>query len=403
MKTSRAADAPSPGSHGAILRLIRSGETGSRSAIARITGLAPSTVSSRVDTLIRLGLVEEQGDEASRGGRRARRLHLVGGAGSVAAADIGAHHVTIAIADLDGRLLAERTTPSTETDPETFTSGLWDAITELSATTDAGPPRGIGIGAPAPIEYPSGRMVHPSFMPTWDHVDLPGLLARHTEVPILVENDANLTALAEIAGDPFGEARHLLAVKLGSRIGCGIISDGRLHRGHGGAAGEVSHTPVAGESTISCVCGAPNCLESVASGGALVARLRAQGYDVHTPSEVVELGRTGDPGATEALRNAGVSIGGVLASIVNFFNPGDVVLGGSMSASAPLVAAIRAELFQRCLPIAADDLDVRAARDPESAGIRGAVHLILEEVLSPARIDALVRDPTDGDATGERV
>src|SRR5665647_2194107 len=370
MTNPASADA-APGSLGAMLRAIRCGEACSRSALAKATGLAPSTVAIRVETLIRLGLVEEHGDEASRGGRRARRLRLVGAAGSVAAVDIGAHHVSVGIADLNGHLLAERTAPSTETDPAAFAARLWSQIAELSATVGAPPLRGIGIGAPAPIEHPSGRIVHPSFMPSWDRVDLPALFADHTDAPVLVENDANLTALAEIAGDPFGAPRHLLAVKLGSRIGCGVVSDGRLHRGQGGAAGEVSHTPVAGVSTISCVCGVPNCLESVASGGALVARLRAEGYKVQTASEV--------------LREAGASIGGVLASIVNFFNPGDVVLGGAMSASAPLVAAIRGELFSRCLPIAADDLYVRAAHDPEGAGIRGAIYLIIEEVLSAAR------------------
>lgn len=388
MTNPASADA-APGSLGAMLRAIRCGEACSRSALAKATGLAPSTVAIRVETLIRLGLVEEHGGEASRGGRRARRLRLVGAAGSVAAVDIGAHPVSVGIADLNGHLLAERTAPSTETDPAAFAARLWSQIAELSATVGAPPLRGIGIGAPAPIEHPSGRIVHPSFMPSWDRVDLPALFADHTDAPVLVENDANLTALAEIAGDPFGAPRHLLAVKLGSRIGCGVVSDGRLHRGQGGAAGEVSHTPVAGVSTISCVCGVPNCLESVASGGALVARLRAEGYKVQTPSEVVDLGRTGDPRASEVLREAGASIGGVLASIVNFFNPGDVVLGGAMSASAPLVAAIRGELFSRCLPIAADDLDVRAAHDPEGAGIRGAIYLIIEEVLSAARVETL--------------
>lgn len=142
-----------------------------------------------------------------------------------------------------------------------------------------------------------------------------------------------------------------------------------------------------GTSTIPCVCGTVNCLESVASGGALVARLVALGYDVTTTSDVVELGRSGDAQVVDILRSAGTSIGEVLSSIVNFFNPRDVVLGGAMSASAPLVAAIRAELFQRCLPLVADDLEVRAARSPGDAGVRGASQLILEEVLAPARVE----------------
>ena len=113
---------------------------------------------------------------------------------------------------------------------------------------------------------------------------------------------------------------------------------------------------------------------------------------MRTAADVVELGRAGNPEVAEELRRAGTRIGGVLATIVNFFNPRDVVLGGTMSASSPLVAAIRAELFQRCLPLVTEDLEVRAARRPSDAGVRGACQLILEEVLAPHRIDRLARE-----------
>ncbi|MCU1529130.1 MAG: hypothetical protein JWP75_2893, partial [Frondihabitans sp.] len=164
------------------------------------------------------------------------------------------------------------------------------------------------------------------------------------------------------------------------------------HRGIGGAAGEISHMAVDGVSVISCTCGVPNCLESVASGGALVASLRAQGFEAETAPDVVALGARGEPVALDALREAGMLIGQALAGVVNFFNPREVVLAGSMSASLPLVAAIRAELFQRCLPLVARDLEVRATRNPQVAGLRGATLLVLDEVLAPARIDSLLKD-----------
>lgn len=391
MTTSPRADTAKPGSYGNVLRMVRTGEARSRSQLAHHTGLAPSTISLRIDTLVRLGFLIEAGSEHSRGGRPAKRLSLVGSAGNVAAVDLGAHHATVAIADLDGRVLAEETAETADADPAATVAQLWERIVRLHASSGTGPLFGLGIGAPAPVEVPSGRIVHPSFRPSWDRVDLSALFTAHTALPVVVENDANLNALAEIAAGADPSTQHVLAVKLGSRIGCGVVTEGRLHRGHGGAAGEISHTPVDGVSYIACSCGMPNCLESVASGGALVARLAAVGYDVHTPGDVVELGRTGDAVVIEALREAGVRIGAVLASCVNFFNPGDVVLGGTMSASTPLVTAIRAELFQRCLPIAADHLDVRAAHEPDKAAIRGATVLILEAALSPARMDRLVK------------
>lgn len=383
-----------PGSTGDIFRLIRSGTAKSRSALARHIGMAPSTISLRVDTLVRLGLVRDGGGEESRGGRRARSLQIDVSSGFVGAMDVGANHVQVALADLGGNLLVIEEVPvSIKDGPAAAVDGLWEALGGLIARAALEPDRllGVAIGLPAPIEFPSGRVVLPSFMPSWHNADLPALFAVLTAIPVLVENDANLIALAEQSED-HPEADQLLAVKLGTRIGCGIISAGRLHRGVGGAAGEISHSAVDGTATVPCICGTANCLESVASGGAIVARLVDQGYDVKSASDVVELGRTGDAHVIDVLRSAGTSIGGVLSTIVNFFNPRDVVLGGAMSASAPLVAAIRAELFQRCLPLVANDVEVRAVRHPGDAGIRGAVQLILEEVLAPARIDRRARD-----------
>ena len=384
-----------PGSIGDVFRLIRKSEVTSRSALARMAGLAPSTISLRVDMLARLGLITEGGDEESRGGRRARTLGVARAFGFVGALDVGANHVNFALADLSGAILnkAEISPAPISDGPDSFVNWLWATMADVIADNnlDLGDLMGIAIGLPAPIEYPSGRVVLPSFMPSWHNARIPDLFAIHTSIPVLVENDANLVALAE-RSDTHPEHDQLLAIKLGTRIGCGILSAGRLHRGAGGAAGEISHSAVNGTSTISCTCGIKNCLESVASGGALVARLSQQGYDVQTSSDVVELGRTVNPEVIAELRLAGTQIGEVLASIVNFFNPREVILGGTMSASAPLVAAIRAELFQRCLPLVTNDLEVRAARSPSGAGIKGAIHLILEEVLAPARIEALARD-----------
>jgi len=392
-----------PGSVGDTLRLIRTGASASRSELARVSGLAPSTVSLRVDTLIRLGLIGEVGDEDSRGGRRARRLELVTGTGFVAALDVGASHVSMALADASGAVLAMRQLPAVlDQDAEASIDWLWQTLDGMIRDDGRTSEEllGIAIGFPAPVEYPSGRLVLPSFMPSWHNAVIPAYFAKFTQVPVLVENDANLVALAE-RSEEHSNRDQLLAVKLGTRIGCGIISAGRLHRGVGGAAGEISHTAVSGVSTISCTCGIPNCLESVASGGAIAARLAQQGYQVGSAADVVALGQSADPRVTNILREAGTHIGEVLSAIVNFMNPRDVVLAGSMSAVAPLVAAIRAQLFQRCLPLVTEHLEVRASRSPGDAAIRGATQLILEEVFAPARVESLARALT-GEAAQAR-
>ncbi len=389
-----------PGSVGDVLRLIRSTGVVSRSALARMTGLAPSTVSLRVDTLVSAGLVREIGSVSPGRARRGRRLMLDGASGFVLAIELGANHVRLALTDLAGRRLLDSDTsgdsaPLSRTiSPRAAVDELWQRFEELVRGSDHDPSglRAVAIGVPAPVSYPEGRIVTPTFNPSWDGVVLGDLFAEHTEVPILVENDANLIALAERSDELDPEQSQLIAVKLGTRIGSGIITGGRLHRGISGAAGELAHTEVNGVSAIGCTCGIPNCLESIASGGAIIARLRDAGHDVSSTERLLTLAAQGDPAVVEELREAGIRIGRVLGIIANFLNPKEVVLAGSLSASPPLVAAIRGELYRVCLPLVADDLEVRASRAPRDAPIRGASVLALDEILAPARVNVLTRD-----------
>jgi predicted NBD/HSP70 family sugar kinase len=389
------------GSIGDVFRLVRSKSATSRSSIARTFGLSPSTVGLRVEALQRIGLIAEDGEHESRGGRRARNLQIVADAGFVVAIEPGVRLLKLAIADLNGTVLQSVRLPAlADQPPVEAVATIWSEVEKLFEAADAPIDRlrGIAVGLPAPVEYPSGRVVLPSFMQTWSDAKVPDLFATHTEVPVLVENDANLVAISEMSAAEDNHNDYFLAVLLGRRIGSGLVADGKLLRGFNGAAGEFSHTPVAGPAVISCVCSLESCLESVASGAAIAARLSDLGYTVDIPSDIIALGRSGDPRVLAILREAGTQIGTALASSVNFFNPRRVVLGGALSQSAPLAAAIRAELFQKCLPVAAQDLDVSAVADPDTAGARGALRLLLDEVLAPARVDELARVALEEDA-----
>ncbi|AMM18913.1 hypothetical protein AX769_00610 [Frondihabitans sp. PAMC 28766] len=430
MTTPRYGDqAFSPGSPGDVLRLIRSGAATSRAELVRVTGLAPSTVSLRVEGLFELGLLREIGAAGSTGGRRARRLEIDPSAGVVAAIDLGAHHVRIAVRDLAGRAVADDDASGeilVSADPAETVDAIWAVLERLRESRGDGRARpelrGIAVSVPAPVEYPSGRIRTPSFQPAWDGADLPSLFAHHTDAPVLIENDGNLIALAErptgarsgsgagagagagagsgsgsgsgfgsAAGDAGSVPAELVAIKIGTRIGAGVISGGRLHRGASGAAGEFSHSTVDGTPAVGCTCGIPACLESVASGRAIAARLQALGHDVETPAQIVELAAHGDPDVVAVLRESGVHIGRSLAGIVNFINPRTVVVAGALAGAPHLVAAIRGELYSRCLPLVAESLEVRVSTSPTESSVRGAVDLVLDEVFAPPRIDARFR------------
>ena len=387
-----------PSSVGGVFEIIRTGTGQTRGAIARRTGLAPSTVSQRVEALISDGLVEEHGHDDSSGGRQARLLRVNGAAGAVAAATIGTHHLTLVVADLVGTALSKADIPIDVADgPQVVIDRIWQEVRGAfeALHLDLDLLRGLTLGVPAPVESRIGTVSSSAQLPGWYQANLRRLMTAHTSVPLLIENDANLLAAAEFAlADPGVE--DLLAVKVGSRIGSGIVSGGRLHRGASGAGGEISHTPTGGVSVIQCWCGTQNCLESVASGAATVAQLQRDGHDVRSTFDLVERSRDGDPRTIALLRDSGLLVGEVLAGVVNFINPRTVVFGGSLSAAGPFVAAVRGVLFQRCLPVVTEVLDVHEGTAGPDGEAWGGVQLILEEVLTAEAVDravALKRSP----------
>lgn len=373
---------PVQGAHGDLLRLVATGKAESRADLARLSGLAASSVSLRVEELIDAGLLAEEGSGTSRGGRRPRRLRLSPTAGVLAVADLGAHHVRLGLLDLSGAPLLIEERPCEIADGPQATLGfIADAFDEIVAEhVPAGVPlRGVGTGIPGPVDPATLRVVTPSRMPGWNDFPVADHLATRYDLPILVENDANLMAA--------GEARHwpgrenLMVVKAGTGIGCGVIVNGRLHRGRG-AAGDISHVRARSDSSVICACGHPDCLEAYASGAALMSALAEAGIKVSRPADIVRLVHDAVPEATSLVRNAGRRIGEVLTVLVNFFNPDVVAVGGSLSAAEPLITSIRAAVWERCLPLATRDLEIAPARAGRDAALLGAGALLLEAALT---------------------
>lgn len=374
-----------PDSPGGVLQLIRSGAATSRSAVAKILGVSASTAASRIEPLIERGYVREAGDGPSLGGRRPRRLELRPDSGTVAAVDLGGGHASVAVFDMCGELCAEETVKIRVSDgPDEVLPTAAATISRLG--TDLPPLRGVTVGVPGPVNTRTGQVVSPSRMPGWHGLNVPDHMGGHLPgLPVLVDNDANLMALGEHSANP---SDHLVFVKAGTGIGCGVIASGRLHRGAVGAAGDISHLPVAGHEDVQCSCGRTGCLEAVASGAALVRDLRAAGAAVESPADVVALAEDADASAMRDLRAAGRATGEILAPVVNFFNPDVLVVGGQLGRATPFVASVKSALFERCLPMATEDLQVTTARTGRSAGVRGGGHLMLEHLLSPERVNA---------------
>lgn len=373
---------------GALLQLFREQEETTRATIASRSGLARSTIALRLDELIGAGLIGPAARAVSTGGRPPITFSLAGESHLVAGADLGAGHLTVGLADLRGRMLGNTTrTGAIARGPEVTLAEAADALDEL--LTAQGRTRrdvlAIGVGLPGPVEHSSGRARRPPIMPGWDGFDVPEWVAVHTGIPALVDNDVNLMAIGERhAARP--DADDLVYVKVSTGIGAGIVSGGRLQRGALGAAGDLGHLAVPGAEQVLCTCGNTGCLEAIASAPVLT---RALGLD--SGAQIAELVQAQDPEAIAAVRDAGRSIGAVLASVVSLLNPSVVVLGGQLAeAGDVLLAGIREIVYRRATPLATEHLEIVSSRTGQTAGVLGAIRLALDEALAADAVDRLV-------------
>jgi predicted NBD/HSP70 family sugar kinase len=374
---------------GLLLRLIRTGAARSRADLVSLTGAPRSTVSARVEQLLASKLVYEGGTGDSRGGRPPTLLAFNSKAGHVLAVDLGATSVRVAVTDLAGDFVAAQSRELEISEGPVAVLELVNGLAdELLAGLGSGPEQvsAVGVGVPGPVEFATGRLVHPPLMSGWHDYLVPAAFERF-QCPVYVDNDVNVMAAGELGTG--GSNENFLVVKIGTGIGCGIVVNGQIYRGTQGCAGDIGHIYVPSERTVICRCGNENCLESIAGGGALARAAAAQGLDVHSVKDLVRLALQGEPPALELVRNAGREVGGVLASLVNIFNPSRIVLVGSVAeAGNPLLAGIREVVYRRSLPLAARSLEISISDHGKVDGQLGAARLAIESLLDDARVDA---------------
>ena len=383
-----------------ILDEIRSAGSRSRSELVARTGLGRGIVAQRVAELLELGLVSEGEVGPSTGGRTPRRITFRADAGHLLVADLGATSIDVAITDLDGRILGHRDEPAdVSAGPERCLSRIEELFGELTGATRDLPGRlwGVGIGVPGPVEFRSGRPVSPPIMPGWDGYPVRERFAERYGAPVWVDNDVNVLALGEWRSGIAVGHDNVVVVKIGTGIGAGVISDGRLHRGAQGSAGDVGHIQVVDDASVICRCGNIGCLESLAGGAALardgIAAARegrsqrlSAALDQHgsvTAEDVAKAASFGDAVAVALLQSAGRRVGLMLASVVNFFNPSLVVIGGGVAQSGDqLLAAIRETVYRRSLPLATRDLLIQRSSLGALAGVIGASSMVLDQLFS---------------------
>jgi glucokinase-like ROK family protein len=406
MRRMAAVDPPRD-AHAVVQRVRELGST-TRADLGRSLGVGRGVVNQRLGVLRDLGLVEEGGVRTSSGGRAPRELRFRGVAGYVLVADLDAKAFAAGVTDLSGRLLASEELPSDVADgPSVVLDRVADAWERLCRST--GIPLDqvwvIGLGVPGPVEFSSGRPFAPPIMPGWDAYDVRGHLGGRFSVPVWVDNEVNLEALGEARAGSGTGVTDLVFVKLGLGIGAGVISGSRLHRGAQGAAGDIGHVAVVDEGEL-CPCGNTGCLEVVAGGAALIRRVHERaagpageagarlgslvaGGEPLSVADLTAAGAQGDPLALDLLTQSARLVGGTLATLVNFFNPSRLVVGGELVQGSDLVlSTIREVVYGRSLPLATRNLVIGRSTLGPTAGLVGAAAMAVDELLADRRFHA---------------
>ncbi|MGW4248551.1 ROK family protein [Nocardia sp. NPDC004722] len=376
-------------SAGEVLDLIRGRDDITRADIRRLTGLSRTAVTLRVEQLLERGLVAEQGEGASTGGRPAGRLAFNPDAGIVLAVSIGASRAQIAVCDLAGEVLREAgfAVPAAGDMQAVLDTAARHADQLLAEEIRTGRRvHGIGVGVPSVVDVATG---HSMSLAGRDAVAVAEFFSARFDVPVRVDSDVNVLALAEQARRP--DVDDLLVLKASTGIAVGIIAGGRLQHGALGAAGEIGHIKVNDDVDRQCVCGDRRCLETVAAGWALLEQFSARGRTAASLPELVELARVGDPDASGLVREAGRRIGEVMAAAVNLLNPAVIVVRGDLShAFEPLVAGMRERIYQLSSALSTRSLQIEPGATDAPSGVQACAAMILGQVLAPAAVNGLL-------------
>ena len=364
-----------------VVDALRREGSASRSDLMRLTGLSRTTITTLLGDLQERGMVVESEVEPRGGrGRPAMLLRLGRTAGAALGIDFGHRHLRVAVADLSSTVLAER---RTDLDVDTAAGRALDSAAGMvrEVLAEAGIPIeqviGAGMGLPGPIDRRTGLVGSSVILPGWVGLNAAEQLASRIKIPVDVDNDANLGALAEFTLGAGRGMDDVIYVKVASGIGAGIILGGKLHRGVTGNAGEIGHVQVRSDGAV-CRCGNRGCLETVASVPSVLSVLRpVHGPRLSLPG-MLELAAARDPGTLRVINDAGREVGRALGDLCNSLNPEAIIVGGDLGgAGESLLDGIRESVDRRAQPGAASAVSVMQGVLGERAEVLGALTLVI--------------------------
>ena len=322
-----------------ILNYVRERSPISRADIAHETALQRSTVSLIVEELKAEGLVEEVSGEST-GGRPPLLLSLRTADAVAIGVDVGTARTIVATSDLAGRVLQSEKfdTPS---DANELIGKIIEHARDL-ITNNRNTIEGLGISLPGLVDPETNSLYVPHFK--WRDIPFTEQLMSALGLPVSIENDANAAALAELwFGRPEIRAvRDFILVLVEEGVGTGIVFDGQVYRGEGGAAGEFGHMTIGTGAPVACASGSRECWEAFASERAALARYNSLSNSSNGQkrrfSDLIDLALNSDSTATTALKETAYYLGVGISNLIRGLAPEAVIVGGPIVRAWPVIA-----------------------------------------------------------------
>ncbi|MCL2736805.1 MAG: ROK family transcriptional regulator [Propionibacteriaceae bacterium] len=358
--------------------------------LADATGLSAGTVSVIIKELHEAGVVTTA--PTSRSGRRAINVTLARRLGLVAGVHIGRRDLRVALANPAGEILSRQHMPlakdhRADTGLDRVSLFIADMVEHLGATHDE--ILGTGVAVDAPIDRTTGMVCSPALMRGWDQVPIADTLERRLGSPVIVDNAANVRALAEARMGAGIGADPMVYLYVSYGIGAGIVTDGKVFRGFSGTAGEIGHVSI-DEHGPMCYCGNRGCLEAVAGATPMLDSLRLTHGNLSL-ADLTERALAGDIACRRVIEDSARHIGLALAGLCNIVDPQRVVVGGELSVVQDLfLDPLRTATSRFTLPSSTPTIEIVSGALGGDCELMGALCMALDAVSLPGNLDGMV-------------
>ncbi len=382
--------------HAAVDLIRFAGRGLSRAELAHEMGLTRAAVTLIINDLMANDIILTSESRSTASGRPPVILEINPDHGLVAGIDMGAMHLSVALADFSARIMEEIEVPfNIANGPKECLQVADKILRELLQKRGLTPNdlAGVGVGVPGPVITEKGTVMAPPIMPGWDRYPIRTSLEDQWSTAVILNNDAELGALGEWAYGAGRGEKNIAFIKVGSGIGAGLIINKQLYGGTTGSAGEIGHLTV-DENGPLCACGNHGCLEAFAGGYAIASQakklvasgkrtlLSEKSPDSITARDVAEAARRGDLAAQEIIKRSGTFIGIAIAGLINLINPSTVIIGGGVAQVGDLMTgSIRQAVRERSLRASEHGVRITTAMLGRRSSLMGALVQAINDAI----------------------